>query len=97
MYNDDQHDFDESFMFPLAPPERIMRPNKQRWNLPEGFTPLNIHAYYSLWKGADDDWERKAQDAESAQVPFSTAHTCVVQDAFDVPRSLSTSSTARTR
>lgn len=69
MYNDDQHDFDESYMFPLAPPERIMRPNKQRWNLPEGFAPLNVHAYYSLWKGCDEDWERKAQEAVSAQVP----------------------------
>jgi hypothetical protein len=68
VYNDDQHDFDEAFMFPLEPPARVLQPNKQRWNLPEGFTPLNALAYYSLWKGADEDWEQKAKDAEAAQV-----------------------------
>jgi hypothetical protein len=68
VYNDDQHDFDEAFMFPLEPPARVLRPNKLRWNLPEGFTPLNVHAYYSLWKGSDEDWEKKAKQTEAAQV-----------------------------
>lgn len=55
-------------MFPLDPPERVLRPNKLRWNLPEGFTPLNIHAYYSLWKGSDEEWERKAKETAAAKV-----------------------------
>lgn len=62
VYNDDRHDFDEAFMFPLAPPERRLRPSKLRWALPDGFEPVNAAAYFRLWRGADPEWEAKVRE-----------------------------------
>jgi hypothetical protein len=80
LYNDDRHDFDEACVFRMAPPVQKLRRNKLRWNLPEGFTPLNPAAYYNLWKGSDPAWEEKLLEilrrrdeeavvAEGAKVP----------------------------
>eukprot|EP00892_Ulva_mutabilis_P001978 jgi/Ulvmu1/11781/UM008_0195.1 len=62
VYNDGRHDFDEAHMFPLAPAPRRVRPSKLRWNLPDGFEPVNAAAYYRLWRGADPEWEAKLDE-----------------------------------
>lgn len=87
VYNDDRHDFDEAFMFPLQPPRRNMRASKLRWNLPDGFEPINAAAYYQLWRGDDPAWEAKLQEvlqrreATAQEVAASGWQPPVVDDA----------------
>lgn len=59
IYNNDDHDFNEEFMFQMKLNPRSVRPNKARWVLPEGFSPMNPAAYWRAWKGADPEWEAK--------------------------------------
>ena len=60
IYNGSEHDFNEEYMYRLNMPQRNLPKNKLRWNLPDGFHPMNPMAYFSAWKGEDPDWEAKA-------------------------------------
>lgn len=86
VYPDDRHDFDERHMFPLALRPRPERRNKMRWNLPEGFEPINGLAFYTLWKGVDPEWASKMKalatkrSAEKANGPeVQPGHTRLQQ------------------
>jgi hypothetical protein len=73
IYEDTEHDFDAQYMFNLKLPSPRERPSKLRWNLPEGFEPVNAAKFYHLWRGADGKWAEKlalleAQRATSKSV-----------------------------
>jgi hypothetical protein len=67
VYNGAEHDFDGRHLWPLAVPPRPARPSKLRWNLPEGYEPVNGDAYYVLWQGVDEDCAARARELAAAR------------------------------
>eukprot|EP01023_Acetabularia_acetabulum_P002213 TRINITY_DN1084_c0_g1_i1.p1 TRINITY_DN1084_c0_g1~~TRINITY_DN1084_c0_g1_i1.p1 ORF type:complete len:226 (-),score=24.42 TRINITY_DN1084_c0_g1_i1:158-835(-) len=60
IYDHNQQDFNEQYLWPLEGPQLKPKGGKP-WELPEGYTPMNPQIYWRKWRGIDQDWKDKQE------------------------------------